>query len=130
MFKNGIEDYEQLAHAGDDGDFKALAPRAELIVMSAKVRVKAHRGESRHIQRTADRCSAAGSTTYAFEFAAVVVEGRQATQGGQGPPSHCSQFRKLCQQGAGGAGADALNALEKFILLFPVWAFFDHLAEF
>ncbi len=80
--KNGVEDAEELAHAGNDGDLCRLSGGDETMVGLGERQLAADRDEDRHEQGRADRSAAAGDAAPSPQPAAVAVERGEAGQGG------------------------------------------------
>src|SRR5437762_7195759 len=89
MFYHRIEDCQQLAHAGHHGDLVGLAVAAQALVKSANDRVVDPRGEGRHVQNGAHLTPATPGSAAALMFAAIVMKGGDADQGGDTLPMSC-----------------------------------------
>src|SRR5208282_3348276 len=83
--EHGVEDDDQLAHAGDESDLGFLALGAQALVVGLEHRVVLRGGaHDRHIKKVAELAASALDVARAFAPAAVVVVGRGADQGGGG----------------------------------------------
>src|SRR3954471_13616730 len=71
--EDGVEDAEEAAHAGDDGDLFGAAAGDELLVVGLEHRVPADGGEGRHVEDIADGGPAACDGPVAAHLAAVAV---------------------------------------------------------
>src|SRR5438876_7689078 len=107
MFYHRIEDCQQLAHAGHHGDLVGLAVAAQALVKSANDRVVDPRGEGRHVQNGAHLTPATPGSAAALMFAAIVMKGGDADQGGDTLPIELSQFGQLREQRASEDRSDA-----------------------
>ena len=114
--EDGVEDGEQFAHGGDEGEFLGSAGGDEALVDGLDLVVVSAGGEGRHVQDVADGDAAAGDHAPATEAAAVAVDWCDADQCGDASAVEGSQFRQLGEQSSGGGGADPGNALQQVFL--------------
>src|SRR5680860_1726862 len=80
--EDGVEDGEELAHAGGDGDLGWPAAPDQASVESLQRGIAADGGQGRHVQGGADAGAAAHDHATAAEAAAVAVDRRDPDQGG------------------------------------------------
>ena len=82
MGEHGIEDDEERAAAGDEGDLGRHAGGAEAGIEGLERRVVADGGEGGHVEDGPDGGAAAPGGAGAAQGAAVAVEGGDADEGG------------------------------------------------
>ena len=119
MFKDGVEDGKQLAHAGGEGDLLGLAGGAEAPVEGPQDRVPAARDQGAHVENGAYGGSATPDRALAPERAAVAIEGSDANETGDPSSVQGAQLGQGCQKGQGEHWAHPRDALEQGILLPP-----------
>ena len=59
MFQHGVDDRQQFAHDGDQGDLRRFASQAQALVIGAEGRVMPRGRQGGHVQDRADRRPAA-----------------------------------------------------------------------
>ena len=73
MFEYGVEDREQLTHAGYQGYLLRFASRQETLIEFPHYRVAARGDKGAHVQRRSDLSSTTPHTTTTTEGARVTV---------------------------------------------------------
>ena len=110
-----VEDDDQLAHAGDEGDLGFLAPGAQALVVGLEHRVVLGGGaHDRHIEEVAELAASALDVARAFALAAVVVVGRGADEGGGGLVADAPEFGQPGDQAGDRLIAEPRHALDDF----------------
>jgi hypothetical protein len=69
-----IEDGEELAHAGDQGDFLRLARGSETLIEAGDDGIKARGDQSSHVQRAPHLRPAAADRSLTLERARIAIE--------------------------------------------------------
>src|SRR5688572_32528827 len=77
--QHGVEDGEELAHAGGESDFLQFASLQHLLVLSLDHRVVACGNEGRHIENTADLPTSAFSLAVASFLPTIEVRSEEHT---------------------------------------------------
>ena len=77
---HGIEDGQELSHAGDEGDLFPFASGQEFLVMGFDGEVVPGRHERGHVEGVSDGGSSAANAACPARLAAVVVERRESHQ--------------------------------------------------
>ena len=108
----GVADHEQLAQAGDERHLGRLASGDEALVKGLEVGGAAGGRQRGHGERAAHLGAAAPAAATPVPGAAVVFERGHPDQGGDLLAGAGAQFGHVGQQGGGGRGADARDALE------------------
>ncbi len=103
---------EDLARDGDEGDFTGLAARLEGGVEGFHGGAVADGGDGGLVQCDPDFAASAADVSDAVGGAAVVGEGSQADEGGDGLSRTLSEFGQVHQEGTGHLGADADDGLQ------------------
>jgi hypothetical protein len=125
MFDHGVENREQLAHAGDQSDFERFALGLEPFVEISNHGIVSSSDQGCHVQSAAHRSSATPDATAAFKRATVAVEGSQTHQRRNLFTIEGAEFWQLGQQGAAGDWADCRSTAQNIFVLFPDRALFD-----
>ena len=100
VMDQGVQVDEQLAHAGDEGDFGGLAPLSELLVVGLDDRIDAGGGEGRHVQLRPNVGATAPDRAASAATTRVVVIRRYPDQGRDLPAIKMSQLGQLGDQRA------------------------------
>src|SRR6187200_2297605 len=103
--QDGVEDDEELSHAGDQGLLAGFSGGAELVVMGGDDRVGAAGDQGGHVEGGAHGGSAAGDGAAAAHAAAVAVDRGDADQGGDLAAGQVAELGQLGDQGTQGGGA-------------------------
>ena len=82
VVEHGIENHEQLAHAGGERRFRIFPARSQLGVKILDDWIAAHSRHRRHIQDAPDLRATAPDTTAAAQFSTIAVKWCQPGQGG------------------------------------------------
>ena len=113
--EHGVEDNDQLAHAGDEGDLGLLAPGAQALVVGLEHRIVLGGGaHDRHKEELAELAASAPDVALAFALAAVVVEGRGADEGGGGFVADAPEFGQPGDYAGGRLTGEARHARDDF----------------
>jgi hypothetical protein len=117
--EHGVEDGEELAHRGGEGDFAGSPGSHEAPVKSADRGVVLDRGQGGHVQHAPDVGPAAHDHPASSEGAAVAGDRRQAGQGRDAAAIEPAQFGQIGDERTGGDGPDAGDGAEQIISLAP-----------
>src|SRR5581483_4373918 len=98
IFECGVEEDEKFSGDSGEGDFGRLAGGAEFLEEGLEEVVFADGGEAGEVEEAAGGGAAASDVALAAELAAVVVEGSQAREFGDGPAAQSAQFWKVAEQ--------------------------------
>ncbi len=98
VVKHGIENNEELAHAGDERELGVLTVGTQPQIESSDGRIAANSRHRRHIQDAPDLCASTPDTTTAALFSTVAVKWCQTGQRGDLLAIKHSQFRQLREQ--------------------------------
>src|ERR1700675_4347956 len=98
--QDGIEDDDELAHAGDESLLAGFSGGSELGVIRSDDRVGPAGDQGRHAKTGAHRGAAAGDGTATAQRAAVAVDRRDPDQGGDLAASEPAELGQLGDQGA------------------------------
>ena len=109
--QDGVEDDEELAHAGDEGLLAGFAGGAELFVVGGDDGIGAAGDQGGHVEGGAHGGAAAGDGAAAAQGAAVAVDRRDPDQGGDLAAVEMAEFGQLGDQGAQRRRADAGDAV-------------------
>ena len=101
MLEHGVEDDEQLAHAGREGHLLRLTSGHEPPVEDLDNRIEPAGYQRRHVQCGSDPTASSPDGASAMQRAAVSVEGRRTDQGGDLPPVQGAQFGQVREKGEG-----------------------------
>src|SRR5215210_2851991 len=82
VFEDSVEDREQLAHAGHQGNLLGFAGRQKTLVEFLHYRVATRGDQGAHVQRSSDLGSPSPHATMAAQSARVAVERSDPNQGG------------------------------------------------
>ena len=130
VLQDGVEDCQQLAHAGGDHDLERLAGGFQTLGEGAEDRVVSACGQRGHVEHAADRGTPAPDRTFAAEAAAVPVEGRHPHQGGDLLAVDLAQLGQLGEERGSGHRPDARHAPQAIHFVFPVVVGFDQSQDF
>jgi len=106
----GIEDGCELSHGGDKSDLGRFPVVAQALVEETEGVIMADGAECRHVEGTAHRGAAAGDMALAAELSAIVIDRRDADQGGELLMLDAAEFRELGEEHGGRCRADAIDA--------------------
>src|SRR5262249_31313830 len=110
-----IENREELAHAGREGNLLRLAGREEALVKLANNGVATGGHQRGHVQRGANRSASAPDEAFAVERAAVAGQGSHTDQGGDLFARQRAEFGQITDQRAADDGADAGDRAQKIL---------------
>ena len=94
MLEHGIQNEQQLAHAGYESQLLRLTSRQQPLVEVPDDGVVATGHQSSHVQGSANPGASAPDGPLASQGAAVPVEGSHSHQGGDLPAVQCAQLRR------------------------------------
>ena len=130
VFGHLVEDGQEFADAGDEGDLEGFAGGDETVVEGADFVVGTGGGQGGHVERVAQGGAAAGDHAFALVLAGVAVEGLHAGEGGDFLAVELSEFGQFGQEDGGGGGADAGDAAEALGQAGPVVVGVDEGGDF
>ena len=122
MLEHGVEDDQQLAHAGCEGQFIRFASSHQPLVEVPDDGIVATGHQSSHVQDCADPGASAPNGTSASQCATVPVEGSLSHQGGDLPAVQGAQFRQVGQEGERELLSNAGDGAQEVVLLTPYGA--------
>ena len=127
--EDGVEDGDELAHAGDDGDLCGFAGGTQTLVGLEEGELAAEGDKYAHEQRRADGLSAPGNLTSSPKDAAVPVERGKSGKRCNLFAAERAEFGHFGHQYAGDLGTDARYAGEQILLLAPSRGAAHHLVD-
>ena len=119
MLEHGVENNRQLAHASCEGQLLRLTSGQQPLVEVPYDRIEAAGCQRPHVQGGTNPGASAPDRAFAPQGATVPVEGSHSHQGGDLSTVQCTQFRQVCQKGAGelfshaGNGASVSQAVPR-----------------
>ena len=129
MLEHGVEGYEQLSHAGCEGQFLGLTGGQQPPVEVPYDGVVLASLQRSHVQGGSDPGAAAPDGAFAPQGATIPVEGGHAHQGGDLPTIQRAQLRQVGQQREGELLPHAGNGAQEVILLSPQGALAQRLPQ-
>ena len=120
LLDHGVEDDEELSHAGGEDDLEGFAGFQESCGELLDDGVVSLRGQCGHVEGVSHTGASAGDGACALEFSAVTVVGRESGEGGDLGAVEESEFGKIGDEDGGGDGSDAGHGLESAGGLVPV----------
>jgi len=126
---HGIEDNQELAHAGHEGHLGRLSGQAQPQVKLPDHGVAAAGGESCHVEGGPDMGPASPAGSFPAGLSAVAVEGSHPDEGGELASAEGSQLGKAAQQRGGHHGADSQDARKDLFFLAPDGALLDEVID-
>ena len=117
--EQGVEDNEQLAHTGCEGQLLRLTSRQQTLVEVPDDGVVAASYQRSHVQGSTDPGAPSPDRPFAPQCAAVPVEGSHAHQGGDLPAVQGAQLRQVGQKGEGDLLSNAGDGAQEVVLLPP-----------
>ena len=109
--EEGVEQADEPAHDGDEGDFVGLAVGGEALVAELGGRLATDRGQGRHVEQMAGLGPAATDGAGAAVLAGVAVEGGEAQQRGGLTAAQGAEFGHAGTEASGVDGAEAGDRL-------------------
>ena len=128
-FEEGIDDDQELSHAGGEDDFEGFAMLSQSICEGLDDRVAASGCQSGHVEDGADGFAAAADGAFASVLAAVAIEGRQAHEGGDLLAVELAQLGNVGDEGGGRDSAQSWNGLDELRFFPPVLVGLDELLD-
>lgn len=119
-FDDGVEDDEELSHAGGEDDFEGFAMLSESIGESFDDGVEAFGSQGSHVEDGAHGLTSAANGTLSLLGAAVTIEGSQAHERGDLLPVEFAEFGNIGDHGGRGDGTQARNGLDELSFVSPV----------
>ncbi len=111
--EHGVEDRQQLAHAGDDGHLLGLARGDQTVVESLDHRVESGRAQRGHVDHGAHIAASAPDAALAVARARIVGQWRNAHELGHLATAELAQLRQRRGQRHDGDRAHAFDAIEQ-----------------
>ena len=99
VLEHGVEDYQQLAHAGGQSQLFRLAGRQQALVEVPYDRIEAAGYQRPHVEGCADPGPSTPDGAFAPQGTTVPVEGSHAHQGSDLSAVESAQFGRVCQKG-------------------------------
>ena len=124
-----IENRQQLAHRGYEGNLRRFAGGAQALVELPDDRVPARRYQGRHVQGRADGRSTAPDGPVPAPPPAVAIEGRHAHQRGNLLAIEQAQLRQFGQHRAAHHRPNAGHTLQQIFPRLPHGALLDHVVQ-
>lgn len=112
IFEQTVEQDDEFAHDGGEGEFGRFTSLAEVLVEGLEDAVVDGCGESRHVKDPADGGAATMDVALSAVLAAVVVEGSDSREGGGFRVTQGAEFGKQREECEGGDAAYAVDLLE------------------
>ena len=105
LAEQGVEQADELAHDGDEGDLVRLAAGEESFVEGLGRGFATDRGQGRHVEQVARLGAAAADGAAAAVLAGVAVEGSEAEQGSGLAAAEGAELGHVGAEAGGGDGA-------------------------
>ena len=102
FLKEGVESGEEFSGRGDECEFEGFSGCSQTQAEGFDDRVAADGVEGRHAEGATHRGTATGDAALAFGRAAVVIEGCQAGERGDGRATEGAQFGQMPEERGGG----------------------------
>jgi hypothetical protein len=128
--KHGIENNEELAHAGGERRHGVLTVATQSQIESSDGGIAAHSRHRRHIQDAPDLGASSPDTTAATQFPTIAVKWREAGQCGDLLAIKHPQFGQLREQRSREHFADPRNRTQQLVALTPQGSIANQLGEF
>ena len=119
MLEHGVEDDEQLTHAGCEGQLLRLPSGQQPLIEVADDGVEATSCQRPHVQDCAYPGASAPDGPLASQGAAVPVEGSHSHQGGDLPAVQRAKLRQVGQKSEGKLLSHAGDGPQKVVILTP-----------
>jgi len=129
MFKHGVDDRQQLAHAGHEGYLLGFAGRQQSLVERADHRIEPRGDDCCHIQGGPDTGAPSPDSATAPQGPAITIERGDADQCGNLFLREGAQFREIRQQRGGQDRTDARHTAQQRLLLSPDWTLANGLGQ-
>ena len=130
MLEHGVEENQQLAHAGCEGQLLGLSSGQQQLVEVPDDGVEAAGYQRTHVQGGADPGASTPDGAFAPQGAAVPVEGSHLYQGGDLPAVQRAQLRQIGQESERELLSHAGNGAQEVILLSPYGTMTKSLPQF
>ena len=119
LFENGVEDSEQLAHAGGESDLFRFAGCAQTLVELPDQRVASRRCQGGHVEDRPDGSTSSPDAALPSEGAAIAIQRRHAHQSCYLFAVQHTELWKLGQESDRQHRADSWNTPDQVLLLSP-----------
>ena len=119
MLEHRVEDNQQLAHAGCEGQLLRLTSGQQPLVEVPYDGVEAAAHQRSHVQGGADPCASTPDGAFATQRTAVPVEGSYAYQSGDLPTVQRAQLRQVGQEGERELLSHTGGGAQEVVLLSP-----------
>lgn len=120
LFDHGVENDEELSHAGGEDDLEGLASFLESCGEVFDDGVVSLRGECGHVECVSHASASAGDGSGSLKLSAVTIVGCESGEGGDLGAVEESEFGKIGDEDGGGDGSDAGHGLKSAGGLVPV----------
>ena len=124
-FEHSIECDEYFSGCCDEGDLAGEAACFEVSIELCEPVGAAGRGDGGHVEVSADLSASSLDGSLSASDTAIIVEGSDAGEGGDGAPGELSEFGHHRNEGRGGDGSDAGNGGDEFVVLVGCFSFGD-----
>ena len=115
VFERSIDVDDEFSRDGDQGLLMVFSPCPQLLVEGHEGRVLEARGQCRHVEDASGGLASASDVALTLEVPAVVVDGREAGQGGRLAAVEGTQFGHVEQEGQGGPRAGGMDGGERLV---------------
>ena len=122
VFHHGVQDREQLAHAGGQGDLRRFARGSQALIQPFAYRVVPDSDPRAHGQGSPDRGATAPHGAGPPQGSPVSIAGGYTDPRGEALAAQGAQLRQVEPQGPGTHGAKARHTPERGLMLAPHWA--------
>ena len=130
VVQHGVENHEELAHAGGESRFRVFTACPQLGVKILDDWIGTNRGDHGHVQDAPDLGATAPDTTAAAQATAVAVKGRQPGQRGDLFAIKCAQLGQVREQGGREHFADSGHRAQQLVAFAPDRGLADQTGEF
>jgi len=119
LSQDGIEDGQELSHAGDEGDLFSFSSGQQVLIVFSDHGIMPRRSEGGHVQGASDRGASPRDHSPAAGLSTVTVEGRQSHQRGDLLSAGLAEFREFSQECPGRRRPDAFDGQKQLLLFLP-----------
>jgi len=123
---HGVEDREELSHAGDLGDFRRFSFGSEPVVKEADDGIPLGGRPDAEVEGGPNRSASTPDHPLTTHLATIPGEGSHTDQGGDLSMREATELRELGDQGAREIGTDPGDALQEITLGGPEGTVADH----
>ena len=119
MFKHGIEDGEEFAHACNQGHHPGFTGGQEALVKGTNDGIAACGHQGTHVEDGSDSGATALNRTAAVKATGISIKWSHSDEGSNLMAVERSQFRQLNDEGGGTHRSNAGNGLKPLMILLP-----------